>query len=140
MKNSMHYKKWTKRSLIGIIVVIIIIGGMSRFIGLPSGTRVFAQREKNIWYSGKIDGTCRGGYNIIYDRGAQQCLASESIIRDIVPTKNDIEVGTDIIAQWKGEPLYNAKVIEIVGSQFKVEYYDTVKNTINLNELRLLKE
>ncbi|MCX6733991.1 MAG: hypothetical protein NTX63_04230 [Candidatus Peregrinibacteria bacterium] len=140
MKNSMHYKKWAKRSLVGIIGLIIIIGGMSRFVGLPGGTRVFAQREKNIWYSGKIDGTCSGGYNVTYDRGAQQCLTSESIIKDVVPSKDDIKVGTNIIAQWKGEPLYNAKVIEIIGDQFKVEYYDTVKNTINIDELRLLKE
>lgn len=140
MKNAMHYKKWIKRSLLGVLGLVVIIGVTSRFIGLPGGTRVFAEREKNIWYSGKIDRTCAGGYSVIYDRGAQQCLTSESIVRDVVPSKDDIKVGTNIIAQWKGEPLYNAKVIEIVGNQFKVEYYDTVKNVIDLKEMRLIKD
>ncbi len=140
MQNTMQYKKLAKKAVLVIVGLMIMVGVINYFSTFSNGTRVFAEREKNIWYSGKIDGTCAGGYNVTYDRGAQQCLTSDSIMKDTVPSYDDIKVGTNIIAQWKGEPLYNAKVIEIVGRQFRVEYYDTVKNVISLSELRLLKK
>lgn len=140
MQNIMHYKKLAKRAVLIIIGLIIIMGSINYFSAFSNGTRVFAEREKNIWYSGKINGTCAGGYSVIYDRGAQQCLTDESILKDTIASKNDIKVGSSIIAQWRGEPYYNAKVIEIVNGQYKIEYYDTVKNTIDLSEMRLMKE
>jgi len=140
MELNMHQKKWIKRAILIIIALGIIVGAIHYFSTFSNGTRVYAQREKNIWYSGKIDGTCAGGYDVIYDRGAQQCLTDDNIIKDTIAPASDIKVGSDIIAQWKGEPFYTAKVIEIVGDKYKVEYYDTVKNTISLSEMRLLKD
>lgn len=139
MQNSMIYKKWAKRALLIIIGLSLIWGGIRYLSSFSSGTRVFAQREENIWYGGKIEGKCAGGYTVIYDRGAKQCLTRNSIIKDEITEKEEIKVGTKVIAQWKGEPYYNAKVIELVGEKFKVEYYDTVKNIISLSELRVMK-
>lgn len=137
MQNTLIYKKWAKRALLVVIGLALILSAVRYLNGFSSGTRVLAQREENIWYGGKIEGRCASGYTVIYDRGAKQCLTRNSIIKDEIAKKEDIKVGTKVIAQWKGEPYYNAKVIELVGEKFKVEYYDTVKNIISLSELRV---
>ena len=123
----------------GLAFSLLLIGGgcagsASQF---AVGDNVYGEWTSQKWYAGTIDKTCDAGFNVKYDDGDESCLAPDQLIHNVAPKKNQVKVGTTVIAKWTGTPFYDATVASIDGDTYKVKYYDGVEYDVTLEGLRL---
>ncbi len=99
--------------------------------------RVLAEWENNAWYTGRIASSCNDGFRVLYDDGDTKCANLFEIVANDVPAAIEVEVGTLVLAQW-GSAFYPAKVAEIEGSEYYVDYFDGDSATLELSQIRVL--
>ncbi len=129
--------------LIAVVVLVLLVAGAAFFVftskgqSFKVGDQVFAEWTPKVWYPGKIDKTCDKGFNVAYKDGDQRCVSAQELIADVVPTANQVKVGTNVIAQWANGPYYNASVTAVNGTQYSIVYSDSTPGTKTLAEMRI---
>ncbi len=126
------------RSLLGgLFLTLLLIGGGCAANKFAVGDSVYAEWTSKTWYAGSIDKTCDKGFNVKFDDGDQKCVSTNQLVKNAVPSKGKVKVGTKVLAKWTGTPYYDAEVISITNGTYKVKYYDGVEYDVTLNGLRL---
>ncbi|RKX77678.1 MAG: hypothetical protein DRZ90_02040 [Spirochaetes bacterium] len=103
-----------------------------------TGTPVFAEWEENDWYHGKIDSSCADGYIVLFDDGDTKCCTPDRIVPDIIPSSDEIEIDTPVLALWDGWKFYPGTINTVNGKEYEIAYSDGDTGVASLEQLRVM--
>jgi len=121
-------------ALVLLFAVQVLAGGGG---GFKIGDAVYAEWTPNGWYHGKIDKICSAGWHIQFDDGDQKCCTLSQIVKDVVPPKSKVKVGSKVLAQWSNGRFYPGKVKAIAGNVYTIAFNDGDTGTATLAQIRL---
>lgn len=106
---------------------------------LKAGDVVWAQWKPNAWFHGKIAKIDGKKYHIAFDDGDRAVVDAAGIARDRVPTKEAVTVlKVRVLAKYKKGRFFPGKVTAVTGKRFAIQFDDGDKDTVDLEELRLI--
>jgi hypothetical protein len=125
--------------------------GLEDLRPFPSGTRsakpaavgdtVWAQWLPNAWYHGKVDKKGAAGLHVTFDDGDQADRPLGLIVVDRAPNKEDVKVGTHLLAIWTDGKVYPGTVTRVIaGGKYAIQFDDGDSATVGLDDLRLRAE
>ena len=104
---------------------------------LRPGDAVWVQWTPQIWYHGRIETTCEGGFKVRFDDQDEKCSPPELLAKDISPTRVTLEPGMRVLAQRDPRSYAPAKILEKNGLSFRVEFDDGQVTDAPLRLLRI---
>jgi hypothetical protein len=104
------------------------------------GDEVWAQWQPNQWYKGKAASTCAVGLHVVFDDGDEADLPVPLIAIDRAPKKDQVKVGTRVLARWKAKRFFPGTVTKISNNAYSVGFDDSTTHTVALDDLRLLNQ
>jgi hypothetical protein len=105
------------------------------------GDVVWAQWRPNSWHHGMADKKTPLGLHVTFDDGDKSDLPLCHIIVDRAPKKEDVKVGSRVLAKFIGGRFFPGTVTEVTADgQYAILFDDTDKLTVGLADLRLLNE
>ncbi len=122
-------------------ILMIFAAGCGPKVPAPikAGDAVMALWSGSSWYLGTADTACATGLNVKWaDGSSASCVATASIVHEVVATKDTAVVGANVYAKWYGSAFYKAKVTAINGDKYSVQYDDgSKKDDLTLADLRM---
>ena len=104
---------------------------------LRPGDAVWIQWVPGIWYHGRIEAPCAGGFKVRFDDQDEKCSPPEALAKDISPTRVALEPGMEVLAQKEARIYSPAKILEKKGLNYRVEFGDGEVTEAPLRLLRL---
>ena len=104
---------------------------------LRAGDAVWIQWTPQIWYRGRIETTCDGGFKVRFDDQDEKCSPPQFLAKDISPTRINLESGMRVLAQKESRIYAPAKILEKKGLDYRVEFEDGQIIEVPLRLLRL---
>jgi hypothetical protein len=102
-----------------LLVVALMIVAQSSVLAVEVGDTVLALwAPDNVYFIGTAVEKAEGGFRILFEDGATAVVAEDKI------RKNDLEVGSKVIARWADGRFYHAKIAKVVGRAFFIHYDD----------------
>lgn len=116
---------------------------------------VLADWYQGNWHIGKVTEACKEGANasggqgwkvtfndVFYNAtGSQQpvCYTADKLVLNTAPSAGDIKSGDTVLAEWKEDAYYSAKIQKIDGDKYSVKFLvDGLELTLTLDKLRIL--
>lgn len=103
---------------------------------LRPGDAVWIQWTPQIWYHGRIESRCEGGFKVRFDDQDEKCASPSMLAKDISPTRVHLEVGMAVLAQKEPRIYVPAKILEKNGLNYRIQFED---GQIIETPLRLLR-
>ncbi len=104
------------------------------------GATVWAEWLPNAWYHGKTDRRCPVGLHVAFDDGDEANRAFARIAVDRAPAREDVRVGTHLLALWSNDRMYPGTITRAAGGQYDITFDDGGTRTVGLGDLRLIPE
>jgi len=105
---------------------------------LRPGDAVWIQWTPQIWYHGRIESLCEGGFKVRFDDQDEKCSPASMLSKDISPTRVRLEAGMAVLAPKEPRIYVPAKILERRGLNFRVQLEDGQVIDAPLRLLRLL--
>jgi hypothetical protein len=105
-----------------------------------AGDKVWAQWRPNDWYHGKVSKACPTGLHVVFDDGDEADLSVTLIGLDQAPKKNEVKVGSRVLAQWTDGKLYPGTVTKLADGKYDILFDDSDTTTVGLGQILLLNE
>ncbi len=91
---------------------------------LRPGDAVWIQWTPQIWYHGRIESPCQGGFKVRFDDQDEKCSPPDLLAKDVSPTRVALEPEMRVLAQKEPRVYAPAKVLEKNGLHYRVEFED----------------
>lgn len=104
---------------------------------LRPGDAVWIQWTPQIWYHGRIESPCEGGFKVRFDDQDEKCSPPQSLAKDVSPTRVALEPGMRVLAQKEPRIYAPARILEKNGLDFRVQFDDGQATLAPLRLLRL---
>ena len=123
-------------SLFFIYLTLSVPTGCVPIEELKAGDAVWAQWTPGLWYHGRIEAKCEGGFKIRFDAQDEKCNPSEQVAKDITPTRLTLQPGMALLAP-RGQGTYGtAEFLQKKGWNVLVRFEDGSSGEFSLQELR----
>jgi hypothetical protein len=111
---------FAKKSLaICLFVGLAMLAAPSASLAIEPGETVFAYwPADSVYFLGTVVEKSAEGYLVVFDDGDQITAKDDRIF------KNDLKVGSAVMARWNDGKFYSGKIAKVVGRAYYIHYDD----------------
>lgn len=120
-----------------LLLAILALAACIRSGDLRPGDAVWIQWTPQVWYHGRIERECEGGFKVRFDDQDEKCSPPSQLSKDISPTRVNLEPGMRVLAQKDPRIYAPAKILEKTALHYRVQFDDGQISEAPLRLLRL---
>ena len=123
-------------ALFGLLVAATAAAAQEK---AKAGDVVWAEWKPNAWYHGTIAKVEGKKYSIAFDDGDKSTVEAPQIAVDSAPKRELAAViNVRVLAKFKKGKFFPGKVTGFADNKFDIQFDDGDKDTVDLNDLRLI--
>jgi hypothetical protein len=138
-----------KKYIVALVVAVVALPALCRAeqckepdkVSLKTGMKVVAQWQGDNWWLAKIDSIDKKGrINVTYSDNTRGTNKTPSQVASYLYEKSGtpppcFKAGDKVVAQWKGDSWWKARINAIKGNEADITYSDGEKGTRQLTDM-----